>query len=496
MPGAGSQFIVRSLRKLLIVNRINDLQAGRAILSVVETEVTPLKTRIGILSVTIPHTYPRGKTTYWQRAIPKDLRERYGAATVKAKLRSTGVVQMARDVAALDAAIEADWRALREAPDAVPTTVRGQAEELLAAWGLSASAAGNDDDALSAFYDVLDRKRERHANGDEAVYRESSGSEYLTPPEVDAARLLAGKAPALSAPRPLLNDALEEFLRRHKKRNQVAFCTYSRRSFAKLTEAIGNKPIEEVTRADGHAFITAMLADGLATATVRRNLNTARAVMTAYILEKEVNRSNPFAKLDIPDEGQDAEDAVPYSAEELAKTVQAAKKADDERRWIVAMLADTGARLGEVVGLTLDEIELDGATPHIVLKHQPWRRLKNDSSVRDVPLVGSALWAAKRIKATALEGQRFAFPTYNAAKKTSSNSASATLNKWVKDVVMIDHTMHDLRHTMADRLRDVQCPADVRLAIGGWTVKGEGEGYGKGYTLRVMAGWLRKVAAQ
>ena len=462
----------------------------------VETEVTLLKTRIGNLTVTIPHTYKRGTTTYWQRAIPKDLRERFGASMVKAKLQAQGVVPMGREVRALDDAIEANLRALRASSDAVPTTVRGQAEELLAAWGLSPSPQGNDEDALSVFYDVLDRKRERHAQGDEEIYRDASGSEYLTAPEVDAARLLAGKASALATPKPLLNDALEEFLRRHKKRNQAAFCTYSRRSFAKLTEAIGNKPVEDVTRADGHSFITAMLGDGLATATVRRNLNTARAVMTAYILEKEVNRSNPFAKLDIPDEGQDAEDAVPYSAEELSTTMGAARNADDERRWIVAMLADTGARLGEIVGLTLYEIDLTGPTPHIVLKHQPWRRLKNDSSVRDVPLVGSALWAAKRITGTAAEGQRFAFPTYNSSQKTSSNSASATLNKWVKDVVKIDHTMHDLRHTMADRLRDVQCPADVRLAIGGWTVKGEGEGYGKGYTLRVKAQWMRKVVAQ
>lgn len=444
--------------------------------------------------MTIPHTYKRGTATYWQRAIPKDLKARCGASMVKAKLRSQGLLQMAREVRALNEAIEAEWRSLRASPEAQPTTVRGQAEELLAAWGLSPTRDGNDEAALSAFYDVLDRKREDHAADDEEVYREGSGADYLTEAEMDAALLLAGRAPAVATPKPVLSDALEDFLRLHRKRNQAAFCTFSRRSFGKLTDAIGDKAIEDVTRADGHAFIAAMLKDGLATATVRRNLNVARAVMTAYILEREINRGNPFAKLDIPDEGLDAEDAVPYSEEELLATMGAARKADDERRWIVAMLADTGARLGEVVGLTLAEIDLTATTPHIVIKHQPWRRLKNDASVRAVPLVGNALWAAKRVKATATADQSFAFPTYNRTNKTSSDSASAVLNKWVKVTVGIDHTLHDLRHTMADRLRDVQCPADVRLAIGGWTVKGEGEGYGKGYTLKVMAEWLHKVS--
>ena len=57
-----------------------------------------------------------------------------------------------------------------------------------------------------------------------------------------------------------------------------------------------------------------------------------------------------------------------------------------------------------------------------------------------------------------------------------------------------EHTVHELRHTMADRLRDVQCPQDIRFSIGGWTLKGVGETYGKGHGLRVMAEWLRKIA--
>jgi hypothetical protein len=46
---------------------------------------------------------------------------------------------------------------------------------------------------------------------------------------------------------------------------------------------------------------------------------------------------------------------------------------------------------------------------------------------------------------------------------------------------------------MADRLREVQCPEDIRKKIGGWKVYGLSEVYGKGYSLKVMLEWLQKV---
>jgi integrase len=263
-----------------------------------------------------------------------------------------------------------------------------------------------------------------------------------------------------------------------------------------MVEAIGDKPIGEVNRDDGHEFVTKMLGERLTTSSIRRLLNTDMAVMKAYITEKQLNRTNPFASIPIPDEGIDAKPATPYTTEELGKLVASCKQWDDEPRWLLGMIADTGARLAEMAGLALDDIRLDGPVPHVVIKVQPWRSLKNKPSARVVPLVGSSLWAAKRIKEAATNGQAFAFPRYNKTDKTNSNSASAALNKWIKGTLQQDHIVHELRHTLADRLREVQCPADVRLAIGGWDVKGVGEGYGDGYTLRVRAEWLDKVVDQ
>ena len=37
---------------------------------------------------------------------------------------------------------------------------------------------------------------------------------------------------------------------------------------------------------------------------------------------------------------------------------------DDDNRWLIAMIADTGMRLSEAVGLLVDDIKLDATTPH------------------------------------------------------------------------------------------------------------------------------------
>ena len=53
---------------------------------------------------------------------------------------------------------------------------------------------------------------------------------------------------------------------------------------------------------------------------------------------------------------------------------------------------------------------------------------------RKIPLVGKALWAAKRI-VKVNNSTDFAFPRYNRNQLTTANSASAGLNKWLRQYV-------------------------------------------------------------
>jgi len=441
--------------------------------------------------VTLPNSYARGKTIYYQRAIPGDLQERCGATRVKVNLRTTDVRVAARKITAINREVEAEWARLRATPDVAPRSINAQALALLGQWGLAPGGSASEP-AASLFYDALDSKRERFAAGDDVVHRDAAGSLYLTPVEVEAAILLAGTA------EPRLTAALAKYLDVHPKGDQPRFRRYAERAFNRAVSVIGDKAIADVSRDDGRAFVNKLQKDALATGSIRRMLNTVQAVMATYIRENELTRSNPFARLSIKNEGADEDEAVPYTAAELATLIAAARRKDDDRRWLVAMIADTGARLSEIAGLALTDIKLDADIPHIIIQPHTWRSLKTDKSKRTVPLVANALWAAQRVKSIASQGQVFAFPRYTKTKTgTNGGSASATINAWIKGrEVQLNHTVHELRHTMADRLRNVQCPADVRLAIGGWNRPGEGENYGDGYALRVKLDWLNKVAGK
>ena len=148
---------------------------------------------------------------------------------------------------------------------------------------------------------------------------------------------------------------------------------------------------------------------------------------------------------------------------------------DDEPRWLIALISDTGMRLAEACGLLSSDIILDTNIPHINLTEHPWRRLKTSSSTRSIPLVGASLWVAEQIKAQETE---FAFPKYCNREKCNANSASAALNKWLKPRLPEGCVIHSFRHSLRDRLRAVECPSDVVDAIGGWTTEGIGQRYG------------------
>ena len=163
---------------------------------------------------------------------------------------------------------------------------------------------------------------------------------------------------------------------------------------------------------------------------------------------------------------------------------------DDEPRWLIALISDTGMRLSEACGLQACDIHLDGDTPYINLVEHPWRRLKTSSSSRQVPLVGASLWAAHRIMDA---GSTLAFPKYCSEAKCNANSASAALNKWLKPRVPDGCVIHSFRHSLRDRLRAIECPADIIDAIGGWTTDGVGHQYGQGHRLAVTHGWMKII---
>ena len=137
---------------------------------------------------------------------------------------------------------------------------------------------------------------------------------------------------------------------------------------------------------------------------------------------------------------------------------------------------------------------LDSEIPYINLKPNESRRLKTKQCSRKIPLIGLSLWAAQQVKSEF--NRTYAFPRYTKGGRCNANSASAALNKWLKQIASESVTVHSFRHSLTDRLRAVQCPRDIIDAIGGWTVVSIGEKYGEGYKLDVLHEWMVKLVIE
>ncbi len=258
---------------------------------------------------------------------------------------------------------------------------------------------------------------------------------------------------------------------------------------AYVLQAIGlDKRLEDFTREDARAVVAEMLATGNAAATVHRYLNDVKAIVAHGIRElTSGNVVNHFVKLPVkgykPQGHADRDERHPFTDEQLkVATRRIEEHAGHDLRIIWTLLSGTGARLSEVCGLERGDVVLDGTDiPHLRIKFNGIRRLKNEASIRLLPLIGSTVEAARSALGTVDSTKKPLdaplFPSYG--RERGGDSASKILNKHIRKVVSDTKvTVHSLRHTMMDRLIAAGVSEHDRKLILGHAIGGEGNRYG------------------
>src|SRR6056300_1570811 len=291
-----------------------------------------------------------------------------------------------------------------------------------------------------------------------------------------------------------LSEALDLYLRLKGVNKGKVFRRGAERNIQSVVDVLSDRPLDEYSSSDAAAYRDYLLKRGLTTNSVKRNFATIRSVINLAIQEHGLDCKNAFSKVFLPDL-DDAKRRKPIPTDVIKEIQQECMSIDDEARWLIALISDTGMRLSEAAGLHIDDIKLDCEIPHIDLKPHSWRGLKTRGSQRQIPLVGASLWAAKRVKGTN-NASPYAFPRYTSAKGTNANSASAAINKWLKPRVPEGCVIHSFRHSLRDRLRAVQCPSDMIDQIGGWSTAGVGQAYGEGYGLDRKWEWLSLIEVE
>jgi integrase len=451
-----------------------------------------------IMSVSIRYLWSRpGTETLWfKRKVPKDLAAAVGKTWLQFSLGTKDPAQAARLITAHVTAQDREWSALRGASTA---STADQARLLLLRNGIDPSdLEGTSDGTLWAFQDLIESQLPRSVKEDETIRHGRQLDQHLSPVHRAALRMVQGRKPFT------LSECMEQYIGARPATEKDARLVFGYLQTFLKTQRPGvalDRDLSKIRRGDVNDFVEWLRnpeASGrqVSTTTVERYITTLRAAFARAIRENELGIENPFLRVEIKDLGKDVQDRETFTADQYrhlyaALDQWAETKGLDPLRCILTLVAETGARLAEVVGLAAADLDLTGPMPSLRIAENPWRSLKTPGSARHIPLSPRAVEAAKvalRLRGAAVE----LFP----GRAGKTDSVSATLVKWVRDREGLKGSRlgnHSLRHGMKDRLRAVQCPDSIQDQILGHAAPSVGATYGTGYPLTVLAEWLTRA---
>jgi len=220
-------------------------------------------------------------------------------------------------------------------------------------------------------------------------------------------------------------------------------------------------------------------------------MDCIRAAFKGVTKHFELNddKMHNFSGYDIPNLGDDAEDRSDFSPQQLT-ALRVAIAGDMDEIWgMIAVMMETGFRVSESCSLSMADVRgLDTDYPFLTLHKTPFRKLKTKSSIRFIPLTGLALEYVRSVTG------KWLFPRYiDEEKRVKSDNGSAAAKKRIQSVLGPDApTSHSFRHTMATRLRDAECPEDMRNEMLGWSSK-VSDRYGSPSDISIKARYLEKT---
>ena len=428
-----------------------------------------------------PHVYRRGNgALYYVRRVPKDLSGILSEQQFKRSLRHRD-----QRIPAFKAAYDAVHRevetyiAKARSGHALPQAQRRYEEAVLRAQRLG--------------FDLrpMDALADQSVSIEELVNRliaVEAKIDQPRAPEIDAV-MGAVKRPAMT-----LKAALERYEELEKPRLRGKNADQLRRwrnplllAAANFEKALGARALNEITRDDALTFRdwwAARIGTDVESAnTANKNLQALRKIFRTINDAHRLGLENPFDKLRIDDVPR--EDRVSITREWLERTMltdNALAGINADARGIIRAVADTGARLNEIAGLIADDIQFEADIPHILIRPNAVRSLKNAQSKRAIPLVGTAL--------AAMRAHPNGFPRY--AGKNAA--ASGVINKYLRDNGLLPEggTLYGLRHGFQDRLIEVEAPERIQADLMGHKI--QRPKYGKGPSLAQMRDWLEKTA--
>ena len=250
---------------------------------------------------------------------------------------------------------------------------------------------------------------------------------------------------------------------------------------------VGDKLITELTVDDAIDFRNfwrdRVVQEGIAAKSANREVGQLSGMIKELNILRRLGLPDLFKGLRL--KGEVDKEPTPYETKFVQNRLLADGALDglnEDARYIIYVIADTGLRPSEVVNLNRKTIHLNARIPYVSVLPDG-RRLKTDDSLREIPLVGAAL--------AALKAKPDGFPRY----RDNSSTFSATANKFLLENGLRpteEHTVYSLRHSFKDRLIAAEAQDSlIDSLMGHDTYKPK---YGKGPSLELKRKYLQRIA--
>jgi len=302
-----------------------------------------------------------------------------------------------------------------------------------------------------------------------------------------------------------ITDALSLYLKdketefnQYVGRNRTVRLNEKDRVIRYLVAALGeDKELSSLTKNDARTFKDHLTSKGLKAGSVQKVVKVCAAILQVGLDEAGLNIPNPFHRLRLVADVSPRDARLPLSREEIRLMLR--MPVNEELELIRLLLIFTGARLNEIAGLQWEDVVFpspSNTVGYVDIRTNAVRRLKTTSSVRKAPLLPEALSALASYRAslrTHHSPDTPVFPRYG--RPGGSDAASAALMKALRKSGVTDSrkSIHSIRHSVKQELRDIGCPKDIRDAIKGHASNSISENYGLGHSLSVMYNWLQNL---
>lgn len=255
----------------------------------------------------------------------------------------------------------------------------------------------------------------------------------------------------------------------------------------RFIEFIGHDDAQSVTRADVVRWKQHLLELNNSPKTINGSKLAALKVSFGWGVANDLCTTNPADKVSVRRSSRAGEEMLGFSTSEARTILAAAATAKDEAcRWVPRLCAQSGARVGEVCQLRVEDIGRDGDIWYMDLRADAGS-LKNKWSERKVPLHSAIADEFMDFVKSRGSGPLFYDPAKRrpGAKKEQSKIVAKKVANWVHKLGLNvgkgarKAPNHAWRHFFRTMARDAKVADSVASAILGHRPATVGETYGE-----------------